>query len=120
MMKLLGSDHPKRHLSKPALDALVSYDWPGNLRQLASTLRTLIVLHNSEETIELSQLPAEIQKHQAETGPAKTDLKQLTRQAIQDALAKNGNNVSAAARQLGIHRSTLYRQMAKQSNGIKL
>ncbi|MET0006724.1 MAG: helix-turn-helix domain-containing protein, partial [Candidatus Thiodiazotropha sp. 6PLUC4] len=46
----------------------------------------------------------------------KTDLKQLTRQAIEKALSENGNNVSATARQLGIHRSTLYRQMANYND----
>ena len=116
MMRLLGGHQKQLTLSESALSALVNYDWPGNLRQLTSTLRTLIVLCDPQETIELRQLPGEIQKPHAHTGTEKTDLKQLTRQAIEKALSENGNNVSATARQLGIHRSTLYRQMANYND----
>ncbi|MET0053400.1 MAG: sigma 54-interacting transcriptional regulator, partial [Candidatus Thiodiazotropha sp. 6PLUC10] len=116
MMRMLGGSEKELTFSESAVAALVNYDWPGNLRQVTSTLRTLIVLSDPKQTIDLSQLPGEIQKPRINTRTDKTDLKQLTRQAIEKALSENGNNVSATARQLGIHRSTLYRQMANYND----
>jgi transcriptional regulator of acetoin/glycerol metabolism len=40
-----------------------------------------------------------------------TNLDDLTMQAIRDALARGKGNMSAAARELGISRSTLYRKL---------
>ncbi len=106
---LLGGESRGLRLSEPALAALAAYAWPGNLRQLTSTLRTLIALSDDGETIDPAQLPAEMRPPaQADSG-SRPDLRQLTRSAIEEALQRNAGNVSAAARQLGIHRSTLYR-----------
>jgi DNA-binding NtrC family response regulator len=48
-----------KRLSKPVRDALSSYPWPGNVRQLENVLRHAIVLHDGEE-ITLDMLPASI------------------------------------------------------------
>jgi transcriptional regulator of acetoin/glycerol metabolism len=114
MMALLGGNEKNLQLSETAMAALVGYDWPGNLRQLASTLRTLIVLSERDEIIDLPQLPAELRQNHTAAKPKKPNLKLLTHQAIEQALEENGGCVSAAARQLGIHRSTLYRRLAKR------
>jgi transcriptional regulator of acetoin/glycerol metabolism len=118
MMRLFGGEEKKLRFSEAALAALVNYSWPGNLRQLSSTLRTLIVLCDQEQTIEIQQLPMEMKQTDTDLKRAKPDLKDATKQAIKQALEENGGCVSAAARQLGIHRSTLYRIKAKQSHRI--
>ncbi len=110
-------DDGSRRLAPETLQRLCTYDWPGNLRQLVSTLRTLLALSRPDQRIEPEQLPAEL--HAATTGGANEapsadcDLRSLGREAIERALQASGGSVSAAARQLGIHRSTLYRQLKR-------
>ena len=47
-----------RRLSDAAHDALVRYDWPGNLRQLVASLRTLVALSEPGSEIGVDVLPA--------------------------------------------------------------
>ena len=96
------------------LGRLARYDWPGNFRQLASTLRTLRVLAEPNGEVRVDMLPYEIASDEASV-PARSvqspdTLDALTEAAIQDALAACGGNISEAARRLGVHRSTLYRR----------
>ena len=106
----------------PAVEqALASYAWPGNYRQLASVLRTLRVLAGPSGVAGLSMLPEEIQRggvsNAARHAPPQPEasppsLQALADAAIREALAAHGGNVSRAARALGVHRSTLYRRVA--------
>jgi transcriptional regulator of acetoin/glycerol metabolism len=113
--KLLGESEPTTRLSQTAISALVQYEWPGNFRQLVSTIRTLLVLSDAEAVIELHQLPDAIQASLNNSKQNHSNLKSLTQTTIESALKENNNNISATARQLGIHRSTLYRHFAKHS-----
>ncbi|HVJ42263.1 MAG TPA: sigma-54-dependent Fis family transcriptional regulator [Dongiaceae bacterium] len=117
-------------LSAASLDLLAAYDWPGNFRQLVSSLRAVIALSEplSEVTPEMLSaqflppdlLPAEVQSQSGSRAagvaprPAPAvpadDLRNTQRAAIERVLAECGGNVSRAARRLGIHRSTIYRQ----------
>jgi transcriptional regulator of acetoin/glycerol metabolism len=105
-------------LDPAALEVLVRYDWPGNLRQLVGTLRTLIALAGTGGAIGVQDLPAMFQTQNA---PARTvaepadsaavELHHIAERAMRQALEKHAGNVSAAARSLGISRSTLYRRL---------
>ncbi|WP_078118160.1 sigma-54-dependent Fis family transcriptional regulator [Thiosocius teredinicola] len=103
-------------LDDEAVQALSDYDWPGNLRQLTSVLRTLIALSSPGDIIAVERLPTEIRnrhKQQAVERQADNTLQTKTRDAIEQALVECDGCVSAAARQLGIHRSTIHRWIAK-------
>ncbi|MEJ2619991.1 MAG: sigma-54-dependent Fis family transcriptional regulator [Candidatus Thiodiazotropha sp.] len=115
IFKRLSETEPTIRLSQTAISALVQYEWPGNFRQLVSTIRTLLVLTDADAVIELQQLPAAIQACLTNTKQTQSNLKSLTRTVIESALKENNNNISATARQLGIHRSTLYRHLATDS-----
>jgi transcriptional regulator of acetoin/glycerol metabolism len=99
-------------------EALRGYAWPGNLRQLHQVLRTAVALLAPQEScIGWAHLPddllAELQQRQrmpASQRPAQ-NLRELSQQAIAQALENTRGNVSAAARQLGIARQTLYRRL---------
>ncbi len=96
-------------LSPEARLALLRHTWPGNLRELSNLLRTLISLAEDNTVFTLDVLPPEIaQKALPEEQPS---LAALTDAVIARVIKQNGGNMSAAARQLGIHRSTLYRRM---------
>ncbi|PHV11440.1 transcriptional activator of acetoin/glycerol metabolism [Chitinimonas sp. BJB300] len=96
-------------LDEEARRALLQYSWPGNVRELVSTLRTLTALADPGSTLTLADLPAAIRLQQATAS-----LTSLTHEAMAAALASNQGCVSAAAKQLGIHRSTLYRHLARR------
>jgi sigma-54 dependent transcriptional regulator, acetoin dehydrogenase operon transcriptional activator AcoR len=107
------------HLAPELLARLATYAWPGNLRQLASVLRTAVAMldvgenridwrHLPDDLIdELQQLPATA----AAAAPHAGKLAEISRSAIQRALEDAHGNLSAAARQLGISRQTLYRKL---------
>lgn len=102
------------------------HQWPGNIRQLKSVLRTAVALLGTEEEILLEHLPEDFLDQynesvsQQEEGPAPTatviaheplSLDKLEKLAIKEALKECNNNLSAAARRLGISRKTLYRKL---------
>lgn len=94
-------------------ETLVRYAWPGNYRQLAAVLRTLHVLAGASGVVEHDMLPADIRGAPAQPpAPPAASLQAMADDAIRAALAAHGGNVSAAARALGVHRSTLYRRTA--------
>ncbi|WP_144630017.1 sigma-54-dependent Fis family transcriptional regulator [Bordetella genomosp. 13] len=101
-------------LPAEVLHRLARYDWPGNFRQLASTLRMLRVLAEPGQAVRLDMLPHEIASDNAvavvPVTPPPDTLQALTDAAIHEALAACDGNVSRAARKLGVHRSTLYRR----------
>ena len=118
--KLLADLFPggNLHLAPELLTRLAAYRWPGNLRQLASVLRTAVAMldpdeeriawqHLADDLVDELNRPVPRQATQA----APQSLNQLSRQAIEQALADSRGNVSAAARRLGISRQTLYRKL---------
>jgi len=100
--------------------ALATYAWPGNLRQLASVLRTTCaMLDPGDSRIDWQHLPDDLLQALQEMpdGPTRVrelpaqDLATLSQTAIQKAIVDHQGNLSAAARQLGISRQTLYRKL---------
>ncbi|OWT75766.1 MULTISPECIES: sigma-54-dependent Fis family transcriptional regulator [unclassified Achromobacter] len=105
-----ASDGPR--LPAEVLRLLADYVWPGNFRQLSTTLRTLHVLAGDED-LRVDMLSADIRgalpSLVEEAAPG--TLQGLTDLAIRGALQACDGNVSQAARRLGVHRSTLYRRV---------
>ncbi|MEN5207230.1 sigma-54-dependent Fis family transcriptional regulator [Stenotrophomonas terrae] len=103
-----------RVLSVEAERALVAYDWPGNLRQLAACLRTLVALTEAAAVIDMELLPEYL--HQATRRAAAApvvdgSLQELALDVMRQTLAACDGNVSLAAKRLGVNRSTLYRRL---------
>lgn len=102
-------------ISKQALRAMAQHEWPGNIRELINRLRRAMVLAESRlimpEDLELApQDDAIILRDGLDNSRGSAE-----RTAIWNSLAKCGNNISQAARDLGVSRMTLYRLMAKHS-----
>ncbi|MDE1150665.1 MAG: sigma-54-dependent Fis family transcriptional regulator [Azospirillaceae bacterium] len=108
LMAGFGARERGVRLSPAARDRLRRHDWPGNLRELSNLLRTLVVLSPPGTLVMPDDLPANLAPA-AEVGP---DLRTQADEAVRQALARHGGNISAAARDLGIHRSTLHRRLA--------
>ena len=122
-----GLPHPVQ-VAPDLLQRLAAHPWPGNLRQLASVLRTACaMLADGDDTLAWDHLPDDIAQALEGAGadPAAVaapavrgaavppqSLQQLSHHAIDQALQHARGNVSQAARQLGISRQTLYRKLA--------
>ena len=92
---------------------LMAHDWPGNVRELENVIERAFVLC-SEGRIKPSHLPEEFTARSSgfdSRENIKSARHLVEAQAIREALKRNGNNRLAAARELGIHKSTLFRKM---------
>ncbi|MBM7062001.1 sigma-54-dependent Fis family transcriptional regulator [Pseudomonas sp. UL073] len=106
-----------RRFSDDAMDAMKAHPWPGNVRELANRVRRGQVLADGRQ-IELEDLGL---SRSAPTAPALITLEEYKRraeyQALSEALARYADNLSLAARLLGISRPTFYRLLHK--HGIR-
>ena len=102
-------------VSREALLAMARYDWPGNVRELINRVRRAMVL--AEQRLIMPEdldLPSAGPICPLKEGLGNSRLS-AERIAIGESLARSGNNISQAARDLGVSRMTLYRLMAKHS-----
>ena len=100
-----------------------AHTWPGNIRQLASVLRTAsAMLDDHEDCIGFQHLPddiaddlllAQASESTRWKSPEPSNLRELSRHAVQQALESSRGNISSAARFLGISRQTLYRKLGE-------
>ncbi len=102
-------------ISNQALRAMAQHNWPGNIRELINRMRRAMVLAENRlimpEDLELAPHDdAIILRDDLDNSRGSAE-----RTAISNSLAKCGNNISQAARELGVSRMTLYRLMAKHS-----
>ncbi|MCR4403601.1 MAG: sigma 54-interacting transcriptional regulator [Firmicutes bacterium] len=108
-------------ISTEAIEAMMEYDWPGNVRQLENTVEQLVVL-NGEHVIEAWEVEEVIGRiphtHRASQGSAEdgtplseSTLEELERVTVMKVLSETGWNKAAAARRLGISKTTLWRRL---------
>jgi len=99
-------------LSPRTIGAFMNHDWPGNIRELENVIEHAFVLCE-KDLILCQHLPDSFtcKDDELEITPAGRTLSQIEAKAIQDALERNGWNHSAAARELGIDKSTIWRKI---------
>lgn len=102
-------------VSMEAMSFLVAHDWPGNIRELENAIERAFV-GCSSGWLGIEQLPEEWRRSRS-PGAAVADLRiardQLDAEAILAALGRNGGNRVAAARELGVHKSTFFRMVKR-------
>ena len=102
-------------IAEEALSLLMAHHWPGNIRELENVIERAFILCN-EGRIDIGHLPGELTAHGA-AGGLESDARSahdiLDAQAIRAALERNAFNRLAAAKELGIHKTTLFRRMKK-------
>jgi PAS domain S-box-containing protein len=100
------------------LEILMRHDYPGNIRELENIIQHAFVLCRGT-AIHPSHLPQGLAAGTgtADHAPVPLTLKSLEKRAIQEALHDHGGNRTAAARQLGIDPSSLYRKMHRYDIG---
>jgi len=105
------TDKNIERIDPAVLDVLMRHEFPGNIRELENIMQHAFVLCRGS-TMDLVHLPGELPAAaESERSPAPLTLRSLERRAVQEALQHHGGNRTAAAKQLGIDPSTLYRKM---------
>jgi len=103
-------------VSTEAMGLLLGHDYPGNIRELENIIEHGFVLCTERE-IEISHLPAYLLQPQVTQSTPKSSIEELVRlteeETIIAALKNNHYNRLAAAKELGIHKSTLFRKLKK-------
>jgi len=105
-------------LTQETLEAMLSYDWPGNVRELENAVERAVAL-GSGQAVALTDLPSNLQHGIFERRMGMDDLvplEELERRAIFRALRETGGDKLAAARLLGIGKTTLYRKLKEYEN----
>lgn len=115
-LKILGNRYgrPGLKLSPEANAALKRHDWPGNVRELRNVIEQAVMLGASSEieAKDLSFFPSRIFAAE-KPGTIPSTLPDIERATILDALQRSNQNVTIAARSLGISRDTLRYRMEK-------
>jgi len=111
--KFSESRGPVRTISDDAMRRLVAYDWPGNVRELENAIERAVAL-GSGPIVQVADLPSNLQYPTSERAPQKDELlplEELERRAILRTLRETSGDKLAAARMLGIGKTTLYRKL---------
>jgi transcriptional regulator with PAS, ATPase and Fis domain len=122
--------HNRKRPGRPvtvAEDAMVhlwEYDWPGNVRELENLLERLVIL-SEDGTVTLQQLPAQIRSLISEKKIPRptlgehgldlnTAVEEFENRLIEEALRRTKGNKQAAARLLGLKRTTLVAKLRRR------
>lgn len=96
----------------PALNALMSYSWPGNIREMENRIKRAVIMAEGTKVtpadLEISTPPG-----RQENPTLREAREQLERELILDALSRHNRNVTRTSEELGISRPTLYELMDK-------
>jgi transcriptional regulator with GAF, ATPase, and Fis domain len=106
--------------SQEAVDALASYAWPGNIRELENEIQRLVIQAEPGLPVEVTDLSPRLRKIEgtvAKVAPKKGTLKemmdQVERWLISEALRDHGGNKTRTAATLGITREGLHKKLDK-------
>jgi DNA-binding NtrC family response regulator len=110
---------PPRTISDDAMRRLIAYDWPGNVRELENAIERAVAM-GSGPIVHVGDLPSNLHYPSSERVPDKDELlpmEELERRAILRTLRETGGDKLAAARMLGIGKTTLYRKLKQYHAG---
>ncbi|MCC8180272.1 MAG: sigma-54 dependent transcriptional regulator [Planctomycetes bacterium] len=104
-----SADGMEKSFSPKALDALASYQWPGNVREMRNVVKASVLL-NPGPVVEFDHLPRALR---AGSNKVSGRLEDAEREMIGRVLDEVGGNRKAAAKRLGISLRTLYYKLER-------
>lgn len=130
------SDGRPAAIEMDAFERLLSYSWPGNIRELRNVIRTALAICDGG-VVRLTDLPSEVREHprcsmpvrvqaepsiaasppQAQIGASAFD--DAEREVLLRAIRDHDGNMSHAAKALGVSRNTLYRRCKRLGLAIQ-
>jgi two-component system, NtrC family, response regulator HydG len=100
-------------ISSAALKKLNSYPWPGNVRELQHAIERAVILGEGDQ-LEQDDFMLSVQsKRTEEMGFDSFNLEDIEKRVIEKVLKQHQGNISMAAKDLGLTRTSLYRRMEK-------
>src|SRR5689334_22396654 len=111
--KFSDPQRPIRTISEDAMRRLMAYDWPGNVRELENAVERAVAL-GSGPILHIGDLPSNLQQGSSEKSLESNELttiEEMERRFILRALRETNGDKLAAARLLGIGKTTLYRKL---------
>ncbi|MCM8529963.1 MAG: sigma-54 dependent transcriptional regulator [Lentisphaeraceae bacterium] len=125
----LTNSNETTRIESDALNVLIGYEWPGNIRELKNIIERLCIMAN-DNVITLEDVPPEIRGSQANftldinwgeelTFKDAKDkwIEHFERDFLEKALKKHSGNISKAAEKCGVNRRTFHRLMSKYELG---
>ncbi len=112
-------ERPVQRISTPAIDLMLQYHWPGNIRELKNVMERAVLVCD-DATLRAHHLPASLQTastcHQGQDGSRpglEETVARVEQEFIVDALKASHGNIHQAARDLGITYRVIYYKMKK-------
>lgn len=105
---------PTRHIAAATRHKLFQYHWPGNIRELQHAVERAVIMSEGD-TLQPEDFILTEQQPTFDTldSPANLNLEEVEKGAIRNAVLKHQGNLSKAAKELGLGRTTLYRKMSR-------
>ena len=101
-------------LSDSAKSKLMTYTYPGNVRELQYAIERAVIMSEGETLKAEDIVFSPIEQKQPENNPLPThNLEDLERSTIEQVIEKHNGNISRAAKELGLTRAALYRRLNK-------
>lgn len=105
---------PSIELDKAALDKLMKYSFPGNVRELQYTMERAIIMSDNDVLSEKDLLFSPIESTAGNTTEQDDyKLSTIEKNTILHVIEKHNGNISKAAKELGLTRTALYRRLSK-------
>jgi DNA-binding NtrC family response regulator len=104
---------PLIELDKSALDKLMKYSFPGNVRELQYTMERAIIMSDNDVLSEKDLLFSPIESTTPSNEQDDFKLSTIEKNTILHVIEKHNGNISKAAKELGLTRTALYRRLSK-------
>lgn len=107
-------NYPIPHIPKSTMDVFTNHSWPGNVRELRNAVERCFILGQGEEfCLEWLEEMLELDKTLEDFFNTSESNHSSKRERLQEVLARHNGNKSAAARELGVSRKTIYNWLDK-------
>jgi Nif-specific regulatory protein len=110
--------------SQEAMELMMAFDWPGNVRQLENEVQRVVIQVDAGGFVTAEHLSAGLRKMEGTVanagvtrGPLKEMMDQVERHFVNEALRAHGNNKTSAAKALGITREGLHKKLKQLGIG---
>ena len=100
-------------LERKALEKLLTYSFPGNVRELQYTMERAVIMAEADLLKAEDLIFSPIETHFNRPPETESNLSTLEKNAILRVIEKHGGNISKAAKELGLTRTALYRRLNK-------
>ena len=99
---------------KKATEKLLSYNYPGNVRELQYTIERAVIMADDEVLQPKDLIFSPLETHSvSENEPAELKLSAIEKNTILKVIEKHNGNITKAAKELGLTRTALYRRLSK-------